>query len=270
MIEMIEAVAGHRTFRLAPTSVNFPEGQFSALIGPNGCGKSTLLQAISRQLPLLSGTVRIGGLETAGLAQKDLARQIALLPQENIAPAGISVADLAGYGRAPHQNLLGIASEDDRAQVAKALDRMDLSQMAQISVASLSGGQRQRAFLATLLAQDTPAMLFDEPTNWLDIQHQFQVLSLIRSLADEGRTCVAVLHDIAQAARYADNLVVMKDGSIVAAGAPAEVVTAELVKDVYELAVEIHPDPVTGTPVPYPCSNQPTSHAVFAMHDATG
>ena len=141
-------------------------------------------------------------------------------------------------------------------RVADALHRMDLTPMSQTPVASLSGGQRQRAFLAMLLAQDTPAMLLDEPTNWLDIQHQVQVLSLVRGLADEGRTCVAVLHDIAQAARYADHLVVMKHGAIVAQGAPAEVVTAELVEEVYELAVEIHPDPVSGTPVPYPLAGR--------------
>ena len=262
MIDLENAVAGYTSFRLAPTTLTFAEGRFSALIGPNGCGKSTLLRMISRQLAPLSGAVRIGGRAAAGLSQKDLARRIALLPQENIAPAGISVADLAGYGRAPHQSLLGIASDTDRAHVARALHRMDLAHLAQAPVASLSGGQRQRAFLAMLLAQDTPAMLFDEPTNWLDIQHQVQVLTLIRSLAAEGRTCVAVLHDIAQAARYADHLVVMKDGAIVAQGAPAEVVTAELVAEVYEIAVEIHPDPVSGTPVPYPC--RPRSGALAA------
>ncbi|WP_207763674.1 ABC transporter ATP-binding protein [Mameliella alba] len=252
MIELSDAVAGYRNFQLAPSTVTFTEGRFSALIGPNGCGKSTLMRMISRQLATRSGTVRIGEHDAANLPQKTLARQVSLLSQENIAPAGITVRDIVGYGRAPHQNLLGIASDEDRRKVAAALGRMDLTGMSHKPVASLSGGQRQRAFLAMLLAQDTPTMLFDEPTNWLDIQHQVQVLSLIRNLAGEGRTCVAVLHDIAQAARYADHLVVMKDGAIVAQGSPTEVVTAELVQEVYELAVAIHPDPVTDTPVPYP------------------
>ena len=253
MIEINEAVAGYKTFRLAPTSITFPKGRFSALIGPNGCGKSTLFRMISRQIPLQSGSVHILGADVANIARKKIARQMALLSQENIAPTGISVAELVGYGRAPHQNLLGIATEKDRLHVQKALDRLDLAALSHLPVASLSGGQRQRVFLAMLLAQDTPTMLFDEPTNWLDIQHQVQVLSLIQQLAGEGRTCVAVLHDIAQAARYADHLVVMKEGRIVAQGAPVDVVSAKLVKAVYEIDVEIHPDPVTGTPVPFPC-----------------
>lgn len=261
MIELIEASAGYKAFRLAPTSIIFPEGRFSALIGPNGCGKSTMFRLISRQIPLLSGSVRILGADVADLPQKKLARRMALLSQENIAPAGISVADLVGYGRAPHQNLLGIATEMDRLQVQDALDRMDLRTLSHLPVASLSGGQRQRVFLAMLLAQDTPAMLFDEPTNWLDIQHQVQVFSLIQDLVDEGRTCVAVLHDIAQAARYADHLVVMKNGEVVAQGAPSDVVNAELVRKVYEIEVEIHPDPVTGTPVPFPCTKRPGARA---------
>lgn len=257
MIKLIDATSGYKTFRLAPASITFPKGKFSALIGPNGCGKSTLFRMISRQIPLLSGSVRILGMDAAHMPQKTLARHMALLSQENIVPAGISVADLVGYGRAPHQNLLGIATEKDRVRVRDALERMELAPLSHLPVANLSGGQRQRVFLAMLLAQDTPVMLFDEPTNWLDIQHQVQVLSLIQDLADEGRTCVAVLHDIAQAARYADFLVVMKHGAIVAQGAPSDVVNAALVREVYDLDVEIHPDPVTGTPVPFPCPKRP-------------
>lgn len=265
MIELIEATAGYKDFRLAPANITFPEGKFSALIGPNGCGKSTLLRMASRQLPLLSGSVRILGTDAAAMTQKKLARYISLLSQDNIAPSGISVADLVGYGRAPHQNLLGIATETDHFRVQDALRRMELTAISQMPVASLSGGQRQRVFLAMLLAQDTPAMLFDEPTNWLDIQHQVHVLSLIQDFAGEGRTCVAVLHDIAQAARYADHLVVMKAGVVVAKGAPSDVINVELIKEVYELDVEIHADPVTGTPVPFPCSNRIREQVAIAI-----
>lgn len=252
MIDLIDAAAGYRSFQLKPTTFSFPPGQFTALIGPNGCGKSTLLRLIARQLRPICGQVRIAGKDMAEFAPKGLARLIGLLSQENPAPVGITVADLVGYGRAPHQNLLGIATENDREIVRTVLRRMELDTLADLPVSSLSGGQRQRTFLAMLLAQDASVMLFDEPTNWLDIQHQVQVLSLLRELAREGRTCIAVLHDIAQAARYADQVVVMKGGDITAAGPPESVVTSEIILKTYDLDVEIHLDPVAGTPVPYP------------------
>ncbi|WP_432256514.1 ABC transporter ATP-binding protein [Limimaricola sp. AA108-03] len=252
MIHLHDVEAGYRAFRLAPASVEFPSGSLTALIGPNGCGKSTLLKVMSRQLWPMAGKITIGGEDAARLTPRALARRVALLPQENLAPPGSKVAELVGYGRAPHQNFLGMQTEVDREHVARAMERLDLTELAEREVDTLSGGQRQRVFIAMALAQDAPAMLFDEPTNWLDIQHQVEVLRLMKGLAREGRSCVVVLHDIAQAARYADRLVIMQEGRIVAAGAPQKVLTAELVNHVYKLSVEMHPDPVTGTPVPVP------------------
>lgn len=262
MIQLQAVEAGYRAFRLSPTTLDFPAGTLTALIGPNGCGKSTMLKVMSRQLRPTAGRVMLGPEDTAHLSPRALARQLALLPQENLAPPGVSVADLVGYGRAPHQNLLGMQTGADRDQVRQAMARMGLEDLADREVGTLSGGQRQRVFIAMALAQDAPVMLFDEPTNWLDIQHQVDVLRLMRDLAEEGRTCVTVLHDIAQAARYADRLVVMRAGAIVASGAPAEVLTADLVREVYHLPVEIHPDPVTGTPVPVPLEPQRAARTV--------
>ncbi|MBE9636223.1 ABC transporter ATP-binding protein [Salipiger mangrovisoli] len=252
MIHLEAVAAGYRTFRLAPATLSFPAGTLTALIGPNGCGKSTMLKVMSRQLRPSAGRVMLGEEDTAGLAPRALARRLALLPQENAVPPGVTVVELVGYGRAPHQNLLGMQTGADREKVRQAMDRLDLLALADREVGTLSGGQRQRVFIAMALAQDAPVMLFDEPTNWLDIQHQVEVLRLMRDLAREGRTCVVVLHDIAQAARYADRLVVMKAGSVIATGAPKAVLTADLVRQVYNLQVEVHPDPVTGTPVPVP------------------
>lgn len=252
MIALEDLEAGYRNFRLCPVTLDFAAGKLTALIGPNGCGKSTLFKAVSGQLKAERGQIRIGGEDIARLAPRALARRLALLAQDNEVPPGVTVADLAGYGRAPHQNLLGIGGADDRAHVARALSRMGLEDLAGRQLAALSGGQRQRAFIAMTLAQDAPAMLFDEPTSWLDIRHQVEVLRLMRSLAQEGRCCITVLHDIPQAARYADEIVVMQEGRVVAHGAPQQVLTAELIEQVYGLAVEIHPDPVTGTPVPVP------------------
>ncbi len=252
MIHLQDVVTGYRGFCLSPTTITFEEGTMTALIGPNGCGKSTLLKVMSRQLIPISGRVLIDDEDAGGFTPRALARRVALLPQENLVPPGCTVAELVGYGRAPYQNFLGMQTIADRAHVEHALARLELTELAERDVATLSGGQRQRVFIAMALAQDARTMLFDEPTNWLDIQHQVDVLRLVKSLATDGRSCVVVLHDIAQAARYADRLVVMRAGEIVAAGSPAEVLTAEIVEQVYDLPVEIHPDPVTGTPVPVP------------------
>ncbi|WP_264210678.1 ABC transporter ATP-binding protein [Leisingera thetidis] len=252
MIELENLVAGYRSFRLHPATLRFDAGKLTALIGPNGCGKSTLFKAVSGQLKAEGGRIRVGDEDIARLSPRALARRLSLLSQDNEVPPGVTVADLVGYGRAPHQNLLGIGNAADRAVVSRAITRMGLEDLAGRKLAALSGGQRQRAFIAMVLAQNTPAMLFDEPTSWLDIRHQVEVLRLMRSLAREGRSCITVLHDIPQAARYADEIVVMKAGRVVAHGAPQQVLTVELIEQVYGLPVEIHPDPVTGTPVPVP------------------
>ncbi|WP_417522596.1 ABC transporter ATP-binding protein [Marinovum sp.] len=252
MIALRDIEAGYRGFRLTARDLAFPAGQVTALIGPNGCGKSTLLRLMSRQLRPARGEVFLEGSDIATLSARALARRVTLLPQENVVPPGITVTDLVGYGRAPHQNLLGLRTSEDRHHVARALSRMQLQGFADREVGALSGGQRQRCFIAMALAQDTPVLLLDEPTNWLDLQHQVQVLRLLRALAAEGRTCIAVLHDIAQAARFADNLVILDRGGIVATGRPGDVLTADLVERVWHLPVEIHADPVTGSPMPVP------------------
>lgn len=252
MIALRDIEAGYRGFRLTVEDLAFPPGQVTALIGPNGCGKSTLLRLMSRQLRPARGRVLFDDRDITRLSARALARRVTLLPQDNVVPPGITVADLVGYGRAPHQNLLGLRTPEDRQHVNRALSRMQLQELARREVGALSGGQRQRCFIAMALAQDTPVLLLDEPTNWLDLQHQVQVLSLVRDLAREGRTCIAVLHDIAQAARFADNLVILDKGAVVATGRPRDVLTADLVERVYHLPVEIHADPVTGSPMPVP------------------
>ncbi|MEO1239543.1 MAG: ABC transporter ATP-binding protein [Pseudomonadota bacterium] len=248
-LEISDITAGYPGFTLTGLSLTVPAGSHTVLIGSNGCGKSTLLKAISRQLALQAGRITFDGVDIAGLSAKTLAQQTALLPQHPIVPPGITVKQLVGYGRAPYQNFLGLASDHDRTTVAQAIEAVDLTARRDTPVTELSGGQRQRAFLAMCIAQDSPLMLFDEPTSFLDIRHQYEVLELMAALQRDGKTVVTVLHDIALAARYATNLVVMKDGAIYAHGTPADVVTAAMVQDVYGLTADIIADPNSGTPM---------------------
>lgn len=227
-------------------------GSITVLIGPNGCGKSTLLKAIGRLLKPSAGTMRVDGLDITATAPKRVARTIAYLPQSPIVPGAVTVEQLVAYGRAPHQSLLGIRSASDNDQIAHAIAMTGLNHLRDRAVSELSGGQRQRAFLAMVLAQDTPYVMLDEPTTFLDVRHQIETLDLVRALHALGRTSVVVLHDIAQAARYGDRLVVMKDGRIAAQGAPNTIVSEELVREVYGLDSLVYPDPVTGTPVVSP------------------
>jgi iron complex transport system ATP-binding protein len=227
-------------------------GEVTVLIGPNGCGKSTLLKTIGRLLKPRTGTIHVDDLDVLQSDPKKVARTIAYLPQSPIVPSAITVERLIGYGRAPHQSLLGIQSPRDREMVDAAIALTGLESLRLKPVAELSGGQRQRAFIAMALAQDTPYIMLDEPTTFLDIRHQIETLQLVRRLHDSGRTSIVVLHDIAQAARYGDRLVVMRDGRIVAEGAPDEVVTADLISDVYGITCLIGRDPASGSPVAYP------------------
>jgi iron complex transport system ATP-binding protein len=227
-------------------------GSITALIGPNGCGKSTLLKTIARLLKPRSGKVRVDGLDVTTTSPRRVARTIAYLPQSPVVPSAITVEQLVAYGRAPHQSLLGIKSAADVEMIDHAIEMTGLADLRSKPVSDLSGGQRQRAFIAMVLAQDTPYVMLDEPTTFLDIRHQIETLELVRQLHAMGRTSVVVLHDIGQAARYAENLVVMKQGSVVAQGAPAEVISPELVLDVYGLDCLVYPDPVSGTPVVAP------------------
>ena len=229
-----------------------PDGSFTVIIGPNGCGKSTLLRSLARLIKPQSGAVLLDGVDIATTKTKELARTIGLLPQSSIAPEGITVVDLVSRGRHPHQSVLRRWGEQDEAAVREALRRTRLTDLATRVVDELSGGQRQRVWIVMALAQRTPLLLLDEPTTYLDISHQIDVLDLCTELHREGRTLVAVLHDLNQAARYATNLVAMKQGRIVAQGPPSAVVTSDFIHDVFGVAARIVPDPETGTPLIVP------------------
>ncbi len=259
-IELTDIRAGYGDFTLEGITTTIREGSLSALIGPNGCGKSTLLKTIARQLRLERGAVRIAGHDIAALSTRAVARQVAVLPQQPVVPPGISVEQLAGYGRAPHQNLFGLRSREDQDRIDAALDAVAMTGLRRRLVSELSGGQRQRAFLAMCIAQDTPYVLLDEPTSFLDIRYQYEVLELTAALHKAGKTVVAVLHDIAHAARFATDLVVMKSGRLYATGAPDEVITPDLMSRVYGIDAHVYPDPVTGTKVVSP---QPTGLPVM-------
>lgn len=224
-------------------------GEVTVLIGPNGCGKSTLLKTIGRLLKPRSGSIRVDDLDVGRSDSKAVARTIAYLPQSPAVPTSITVEQLVGYGRAPHQSILGFRSARDVELIDRAIATTELTELRKKPVTELSGGQRQRAFIAMALAQDTPYVMLDEPTTFLDIRYQFETLELVRQLHDAGRTSILVLHDIAQAARYGDRLIVMREGRVHAEGRPKDVITPELIRRVYELDCDVYPDPVTGTPV---------------------
>ncbi|WP_102509940.1 ABC transporter ATP-binding protein [Sanguibacter massiliensis] len=236
-------------------SVTIPPGKVTVVVGANACGKSTLLRGLARLLAPRSGVVLLDGADIANRPTKDVARVLGLLPQTPLAPDGITVADLVGRGRYPHQGWLRRWTPDDDAAVAEALELTGVLNLAGRSVDELSGGQRQRVWIAMTLAQRTPLLLLDEPTTFLDVAHQVDVLDLLADLnRDLGRTVVMVLHDLNLAARYAHHLVAMKDGRIVAEGAPADVVTEAVVEEVFGLRSRVVPDPVTGTPLVVPLS----------------
>jgi iron complex transport system ATP-binding protein len=229
-----------------------PDGSFTVVVGPNACGKSTLLRALARLLKPRRGGVYLDGELITSRSSKEVARELGLLPQSSTAPDGITVADLVARGRYPHQRLLRQWSRDDERAVAEAMAATRVQDLADRIVDELSGGQRQRVWLAMALAQQTPILLLDEPTTFLDIAHQVEVMDLCAQLHANGRTLVAVLHDLNQACRYATHLVAMRDGAILAEGPPAEIVTAELVETVFGLPCRIVEDPEAGTPLVIP------------------
>jgi iron complex transport system ATP-binding protein len=233
--------------------LDLTDGSFTAIVGPNGCGKSTLLRALGRLMRPASGQVLLDGRAIARTPTREVARVLGLLPQAPIAPEGLTVADLVARGRHPHQSWLRQWSRDDEALVAEALSWTDMADLADRPVDALSGGQRQRAWISMALAQGTDLLLLDEPTTYLDLSHQIDVLELVGRLhAERGRTVVVVLHDLNLAARYAQRLVAMKDGALVASGTPDEVLTESLLADVFDLEARVLPDPVTGTPMVVP------------------
>jgi iron complex transport system ATP-binding protein len=234
-------------------TLDLPQGKVTAIVGPNASGKSTLLKGLARLLPLEAGRVLLGGRDVAGMPRRELAKVLGVLPQSSIAPDGVRVAELVARGRFPHQGWFGRHSSTDDAAVARALESTGTASLADRPVAELSGGQRQRVWIAMVLAQETDIVLLDEPTTFLDVAHQVDLLDLLAALNEErGTTVVMVLHELNLAARYADHLVVMRDGGVVVQGAPSEVLTAESVREAFGLEARVVPDPVSGTPLVVP------------------
>ncbi len=245
-----------------------PPGQITAIVGANACGKSTLLRAMSRLLAPKEGQVLLDGKALHRLPTKEVARTLGLLPQSPIAPEGIVVGDLVARGRHPHQRVLARWSAADEAAVVRALELTDTTALADRAVDELSGGQRQRVWIAMALAQETDVLLLDEPTTFLDVSHQVDVLDLLTDLNRErGTTIVMVLHDLNLAARYADHLVAVRAGRLHAAGDPGEVLTVEVVRDVFGMDSQVVPDPVSGKPMVLPIGRH---HAVEGLAQVAG
>jgi iron complex transport system ATP-binding protein len=235
-------------------------GQITSIVGPNACGKSTLLRSMSRLLAPRAGQVLLDGEAVHRMPAKQLARTLGLLPQSPTAPEGITVADLVGRGRQPHQGLFSRWTTTDDAAVAEALTATQTADLAERSVDELSGGQRQRVWIAMALAQQTDLLLLDEPTTFLDISHQVEVLDLLTDLnRSRGTTIVMVLHDLNLAARYSDHLVALAGGVIRAQGSPAEVLTEQVVLDVFGIASQVIVDPVSGKPLMLPIGRHHTA-----------
>jgi iron complex transport system ATP-binding protein len=234
-------------------SVEVPPGRVTVIVGANACGKSTLLRGLSRLLRPSSGSVLLDGRSIHDRPTREVARLLGLLPQSPVAPEGITVTDLVGRGRYPHQGWFRRWTPEDDEAVAEALSMTSMTDLAGRCVDELSGGQRQRVWIAMALAQQTDLLLLDEPTTFLDVAHQVEVLDVITDLnRTRGTTVVIVLHDLNLAARYADHLVAMRQGTVVASGAPTEVVTEQLVSDVFGMECRVVPDPVSGTPLVVP------------------
>ena len=234
-------------------SVQVEPGKITAIVGPNGCGKSTLLRALSRLLAPASGRVELDGKSLSDFTGKELAKVLGLLPQSPVAPEGITVADLVGRGRHPHLGLWGRYSKQDYQIIAHALEATGTAEFSDRPIEELSGGQRQRVWIAMALAQDTDVLLLDEPTTYLDVANQLDILDLLVELNQErGTTILMVLHDLNMAARYCDQLIAMRAGKIVAAGSPAEVVTAANMRQVFGINARVIADPTSGAPLVLP------------------
>ncbi len=237
-----------------------PDGRITALVGPNACGKSTLLRGLARLLAPSAGSVILDGRDIHRLPSRDVATSLGLLPQSPIAPEGLTVAELVGRGRYPHQRWFRQWSRDDEAAVERALELTSTVGIRDRPVDALSGGQRQRAWIAMALAQETPLLLLDEPTTYLDLAHQVEVLDLLHRLnTEEGRTIVLVIHDLNLACRYADHMVAMSEGRIRVVGQPAQIVSAAMVRDIFGVDCRVLTDPETGSPIVIPTA-RPDRH----------
>jgi len=230
-------------------SLQFEQGSVTTIIGPNGCGKSTLLKGLSRLLKPTAGRVLLEGRDVLSFSQRELARRVAVLPQTPQAPSGLTVTELVTRGRHPRQKWYQQFSAGDEAAVVAALAATDITDLADMALDDLSGGQRQRAWISLALAQESDILLLDEPTTYLDLAHQVEVLELVRRLNRElGRTVVMVLHDISLAARYSDRIVALRGGRVEAQGEPVDVVTPELLWSVFGLRAQVVPEPSEGRP----------------------
>ncbi|BDV30851.1 ABC transporter ATP-binding protein [Microbacterium terricola] len=254
---------GNRTI-VHGIDLTVPSGAISVIIGANACGKSTLLKTMARLLTPEEGAVVLDGRRIDSIPTKDLARTLGLLPQSPIAPEGIAVADLVARGRHPHQKLFRSWSAADEDAVVAALEATGVAELADVPVDELSGGQRQRVWIAMALAQETGVLLLDEPTTFLDVTHQVEVLDLLTDLnRASGTTIVMVLHDVNLAARYADHIFALRGGRLIASGAPGEVLTRELIREVYELDSLVIADPVSGAPMVLPRGRHHVRDAAF-------
>jgi iron complex transport system ATP-binding protein len=252
IIEQLTLGYGDRTV-IENLDLLVPPGRVTVIVGANACGKSTLLRSMSRLLAPRTGHVLLDGTDVHRIPAKQLARTLGLLPQSPVAPEGITVADLVGRGRHPHQGMFSRWSAADDVAVADALDATDTAALADRPVDELSGGQRQRVWIAMALAQQTDLLLLDEPTTFLDVSHQLEVLDLLTDLnRARGTTIVMVLHDLNLAARYADHLIALADGTVHASGSPAEVLTEETVRAVFGLDSQVIVDPTSGRPLMLP------------------
>ena len=230
-------------------SVTIPKGKVTALIGPNGCGKSTLLKTLSRINKPKSGEIFIEQTSLGQIKDKVLAQQLSLLPQVLVSPEGITVRKLVEYGRSPYVSHWGRLSQADKKIVEQAMTETGVLELAEQNVESLSGGQRQRAWIAMVLAQDTEIVMLDEPTTYLDLSHQIELMELMRTMNAQGKTVIVVLHDLNQACRYCDHLVVLKRGQLMAQGSPKEVFTERLLQEVFDLDAVVINDPIASSPM---------------------
>lgn len=236
-------------------NVHFPAGKITTILGPNGCGKSTLLRALSRLIPAKSGKILVDNRDVTTMKRKELAKLIGFLPQSPVAPEGLKVADLVARGRHPHQSWINQWSRSDEKAVFNALQMTDSIDLADRTIDSLSGGQRQRVWISMVLAQETEILFLDEPTTYLDLSHSIEVLNLVRHLKNTiNRTVIMVVHDLNLALRYSDNLILIKDGAIEAAGTPAEVITPESLHTIFNLEALVLEDPAVGGPLIVPAA----------------
>jgi ABC-type cobalamin/Fe3+-siderophores transport systems, ATPase components len=247
-------------------NIAIPQGKITALVGSNGSGKSTILKTMARLMHPSGGSVLLDGRSIHKQSTKEVAKQLAILPQNPTAPDGLTVAELVSYGRFPYQKGFGSLTKEDRRIIQWAIEATGMGEFAERPVDQLSGGQRQRAWIAMALAQETDILFLDEPTTFLDMAHQLEVLHLLQKLNElNNRTVVMVVHDLNHASRYAHHMVAIKKGTVVGEGTPAEVMTPDILREVFNIEADIIPDPRTGVPLclPYALAGEPAADKVL-------